>query len=111
VDLTSTLLEKRKIDGAFRRSEAAHAICDTLAAYAAAHGGRYLVYGSVARGAIRHDSDIDLLIDFPEDAQADAWRFAEEACGERGMPHDIRPLSWCKAAFLERILPGAMVLK
>ncbi|WP_376100065.1 nucleotidyltransferase family protein [Roseomonas sp. CCTCC AB2023176] len=29
-------------------------------------GGRYLLFGSAARGEMRHDSDVDILLDFPD---------------------------------------------
>ncbi len=46
------------------------------------HGGRYLLYGSLARGEARRDSDVDLLVDFPAEFEAEAWRQAEDACAE-----------------------------
>lgn len=79
-----------------------------LAAYGRAEGGRFLLYGSAARGDLRYDSDIDLLADFPN-ADA-ACRFAEEACWDRGLSPDVRPLSWCSAGFLQRIRPDMVVL-
>jgi tRNA nucleotidyltransferase (CCA-adding enzyme) len=60
-----------------------------LAAYAASRGGRYLLYGSAARGTMRHDSDVDILADFPPEAIDDAWVFAEEARWR-----DRRPLAY-----------------
>ncbi len=81
-----------------------------LAAYARAHGGRFLLYGSAASGDLRHDSDVDLLVDFPEAAASDAWRFAEEACWRLGLEPDIRPLAWCRPGFVERIRPQAVAL-
>jgi hypothetical protein len=92
------------------RSEAVSAICDDLLTYARRHGGRYIVHESSARNALRHDSDLDLLVDFPEAALADAWRFAEAACGRRDVPFDIMPLSWCSEGFLRRIASTARSL-
>jgi hypothetical protein len=74
-----------------------------LSAYGQAHGGRFLLYGSAARGELRHDSDVDLLVDFAD--VDDACRFAEEACWDRGLSPDLRPLAWCTPGFLERIRP------
>ena len=82
-----------------------------LSDYARAHGGRFLLYGSAARGDLRHDSDIDLLVDFPETAQSAAWAFAEQACWDRGLEPDIRPLAWCSEPFRAHVLPGAVTLE
>ncbi len=74
-----------------------------LSACGHAQGGRFLLYGSAARGDLRYDSYVDLLADFP-DADA-ACRFAEEACWDRGLSPDVRPLTWCTPGFLARIRP------
>ncbi|MGA9865870.1 MAG: nucleotidyltransferase domain-containing protein [Acetobacteraceae bacterium] len=75
----------------------------SLSAYAAAHTGRFLLFGSAARGELRHDSDVDILLDFPEAEQADAWRFAEDECWRLGLDPDVRPLGWCRPAFIARL--------
>lgn len=59
---------------------------------------------------MRHDSDVDLLIDVPVAAEAEAWRFAEEACAAHGLAADIRPLAWCTEGFRAQVMPGARVL-
>jgi hypothetical protein len=81
-----------------------------LADYARAHGGRYLLFGSAARDAPRHNSDIDLLLDFPIEAQSDAWRFAEAACWALDLDPDIRPMPRAESAFLAHIRPHIVVL-
>lgn len=79
-----------------------------LSARARELGGAYLLYGSAARGELRHDSDIDLLLDFPDDdADRRAWDAAEAACSRLKLPHDIRPVRWCSERFLQHVLPGA----
>ncbi|MGP9819793.1 nucleotidyltransferase family protein [Salinarimonas sp. NSM] len=90
---------ERKAREAGRRAAAVAAVSSRLAAFARANGGRYLLYGSAARGAMRHDSDLDLLVDFPAALHADAWRFAEDACARARLPADIRPLAWCSERF------------
>ena len=53
---------------------------EALAAYGRAHGGRFLIYGSAVSGRLHYDSDVDLLVDFPEPQTADAVDFVELAC-------------------------------
>ena len=60
------------------------------------------LYGSAARGTIKYDSDVDLLLDFPDDALTDAWDFAETACWDRELEPDLLPVGWCKGG-----VPGA----
>ena len=81
-----------------------------LAAYAREHGGRYLLFGSAARGDMRYDSDVDILVDFPPDALDDAWNFAERACWDRKLEPDITPFAWCRGRFRERVTPELQVL-
>lgn len=96
-------LAERKAAEIARRREAVRALRERLSAHARARGGRYLLYGSAARDALRYDSDVDLLVDFPEALQSDAWRFAEEAAEALGVPADIRPLAWCSERFLAHV--------
>lgn len=105
-----TILDARKRVEAGRRAGVASVLAERLGPFARAHGGRYLLFGSLARGAVRHDSDVDLLLDFPPEAEAEAWRFAEGTLAEMGMAADIMPMGWCKPAFLAKVLPGAKVL-
>ena len=101
---------ERKAAEAERRQSAVDAMRPVLAAYAREHGGRFLLFGSAARGQMRFDSDVDILVDFPPDALDDAWNFAERACWDRGLEPDITPFSWCKAAFLAHIEPDLEVI-
>ncbi|MBC8129227.1 MAG: nucleotidyltransferase domain-containing protein [Rhizobiaceae bacterium] len=86
----------RKLMEAERRSKAAGSLKTILAAHARRLGGRYLLYGSAAKGTMTFDSDIDLLLDFPDETEAEAWRAAESACVALGMEYDIMPLKWTK---------------
>lgn len=104
-----TLAERKAFERA-RRREAVAALVPVLAAYARAHGGRYLLFGSAARGAMKHDSDVDLLLDFPDQAFGEAWNFAETICWEHGLEADLLPLGGCKPAFLEHIAADLRVL-
>ena len=101
-------LAQRKAAAAAAKADAVDRLRPALAAAAQRLGGRYLLYGSAARGALRHNSDVDLLLDFPGDAAVTAaWDAAEDACAALDLPCDIRPLAWCDARFLQHVLPGA----
>lgn len=99
---------------AARVAEIRHALGllrERLAEYARAHGGRFLLYGSAARDALRYDSDVDLVVDFsPGEAESAAWTFAEETCWDLKLEPDITAVSWCKPAFLERVRKEAVTI-
>jgi predicted nucleotidyltransferase len=103
-------LTERKAAEATRRAAAVAEIAPILAAYAREHGGRFLLFGSAARGQMNFHSDVDLLIDFPDQAFGAAWDFAENACWDRGLDPDLLPFNGCKAAFLDHIAPDIQVL-
>ena len=103
-------IDQRKRDEAGRRDLAVHVLSERLRQYAWSKGGRFLLYGSTARGETRFDSDIDLLLDFPADLEVDAWRFAEEVCAAYGMEADIKPLAWCTPQFAAQVPMQAVVL-
>ena len=73
-------LKEQKAAEAERRLRAVDDLRSALAEYAREHGGRFLLFGSAARGDMRYDSDVDILVDFPPDTLDDAWNFAERAC-------------------------------
>ena len=103
-------LPERKAAEAARRRAAVAALLPALLAYARAHGGRFLLFGSAARGTVKYDSDVDLLLDFPAEALDGAWGFAETACWDRGLEPDVLPYGGCKQAFLDHIAPDLKVL-
>lgn len=43
-----------------------------LSNYSRHHGGEYVLFGSVARGEARFDSDVDILVDFPSESEREA---------------------------------------
>jgi predicted nucleotidyltransferase len=98
-------LAERKAREAERRQRAVAELRSALAAYALERSGQFLLFGSAARGDMRYDSDVDILVDFPADALDDAWNFAERACWDRHLEPDIIPFFWCKGRFLARIAP------
>jgi predicted nucleotidyltransferase len=104
-----TLTEHKQAEAA-RRQAAVAALVPVLSDYARARGGRFLLFGSAARGAMTFRSDVDLLLDFPPDAVSAAWVFAETACWDRGLEPDILTFAGCKKAFLDHIAPDVRVL-
>ena len=103
-------LTERKAAEAVRRAEAVETLVPMLSDYARTHGGRYLLFGSAARGTMKYDSDVDILLDFPADAFGDAWNFAETACWDRNLEPDLLPYRWCKQPFLDHVTPDFRVL-
>lgn len=104
-------LAERKADAAAAKAAALERLRPALAEAARGLGGRFLLYGSAAQGRLRYDSDVDLLLDFPDDAATTAaWDAAERECANLGLQCDARPLAWCSAGFLQHVLPGAAPL-
>jgi hypothetical protein len=107
---TVTTLREQKAAEADRRRCAVVALKVDLAAYARAHDGRFLLFGSAARGEMRYNSDVDLLAEFSRADIDDAWVFAEDACRRHGLTPDIRPKSWCGPAFLDHVQADVEVI-
>ena len=103
-------LDRRKSAEAERRNRAADFIAARLTDFAREKGGRYILFGSLARRDARFDSDVDMLLDFPPESEAEAWRLAESVCAELDMVSDIKPLGWCTPDFAARIMAGARVI-
>ncbi|MBN8927064.1 MAG: hypothetical protein BGO51_09885 [Rhodospirillales bacterium 69-11] len=103
-------LAERKAKEADRRRRAVADLRGVLADYARREGGRFLLFGSAARGTMRYDSDVDILVDFPDERERAAWRFAEQACWDRDLDVDIMPYGWCKPDFLAHVAPDLQVL-
>ncbi len=94
---------ERKSEEAARRSAAVDAVVAELRDHARRLGGRYILHGSAARGAMRYDSDVDLILDFPSATEGEAWRLAETACDRHRLPCDILPLAMIEGRFRSRI--------
>jgi predicted nucleotidyltransferase len=103
-------IDRRKHDEARRLADVPTLLKSRLGEFARTHGGRYVLYGSLARGEARHDSDVDLLVDFPEEFEAEAWRLAEDLCFEMKIKLDIKPLGWCTETFRAKVLPTAKII-
>ena len=110
-DPTLRTLADRKADAVAAKAAALDLLRPVLEGHARRLGGRFLLYGSAARGELRHGSDIDLLLDFPDhSATTAAWDAAEQACAKLHLDCDIRPLAWCGARFLNYVMPCAVPL-
>ena len=105
-----TVAQRGEIE-ASRRAEAAKLACVSLSEHARRLGGRYILYGSAARGTMGRESDMDILLDFPSGSEAEAWRAAEAVCREHDMPHDIMPMAWTEPRFVEKVLQEGIVLE
>lgn len=103
-------LPERKTREAARRTEAAERIALKLQTYAREKGGRYFLFGSAARNEMKFDSDIDVLVDFPENLMRDAMNAAEDFCEAEGLPCDVLPFETRSRSFLDRVLPTAREL-
>lgn len=105
-----TLAERRAAEVAAKVA-AVDELRRTLGERAREIGGRYVLYGSAARGELRWNSDVDLLLDFPDgDATTAAWDFAEDECARLGLDCDIRSIVMCEQRFLDHVLPEAKSL-
>lgn len=104
-----TLWEREALTAAARMA-AADRIIVALQVYARQNSGRFIVFGSATRRKMRHDSDIDILIDFPAEMTSAARNFAEDLCIAAHLPADIFPITTHSAAFLGRVMPDALIL-
>jgi predicted nucleotidyltransferase len=97
---------ERKARKAARKKEAVRAVIERLRAFVGESGsaGRFVVFGSAVSGPIRYDSDFDVIIDFPADREAEAWRAVEDACDEWDIEPDILTVATTTPAFLEKIM-------
>ncbi len=105
-----TLTEQKRAHVAAMRQGFA-TLCEALRSYARARGGRFIVFGSAAEDRLRFDSDIDILVDFPETSTSEARRFAEGECRRLGLTPDVRPALYCKPEFVARVLKDGLVLE
>lgn len=101
---------ERKATEAARRRQASDAVVDALRGFAFREGGGFVVFGSYVTGAMRYDSDLDVLIDFPSERAGAAWHFIEEVCADHGIPPDIHDAGTCRPAFLERVRARGVTL-
>ena len=103
-------IAERKTREATRRRLASIAIMDELRTFAIGQQGRFVVFGSVAENRMSFDSDLDVLIDFPQAGESAAVAFVEEVCRARNLPVDILLGSQASEGFLARISGHAVTL-
>ena|SRR5258708_38488129 len=96
-------VSERKARETERLRKAADSILTELTRYAAIHHGRYLVFGSVVTGAIHPDSDFDVVVDFPQEAERAAIDEVETVCAKYGMDADVHSTKTSGPNFLKRI--------
>jgi predicted nucleotidyltransferase len=104
-------LEERKAREADRLRKSALAAMDDLRRFASEQGGRFLIFGSAAKGNLKYDSDFDVLIDFPLEREASAWDWTEEVCRTHRLKADIHSVASAAATFVERVRREAIVLE
>jgi predicted nucleotidyltransferase len=104
-----TIAERKSREAARRRAAAANVILE-LKRYADEHRGRFLVFGSVAEDRIGPDSDFDVIVDFPADAENPAVESVEEICSRYRIPADVHAMSVTRAAFFDRISGRTLVI-
>lgn len=93
----------RKAAERARRIRAAEAMVAEMRAYASRKGGRLWVFGSFVTGRMSHDSDLDVMIDFPPAGRQAAWGFLEDLSAEHGLALDIFERATTKPAFVARV--------
>jgi len=94
----------REVQAGFARERLrkCHALLETLKTYPD-KSGRFILYGSLARGAARPTSDLDMLVDFPLAGEAAAFAFLEDACANLAIDADIRAVRHCSEKFMAHI--------
>lgn len=78
--------------------------------YARETGGRFVVFGSFVPGAMRHDGDLDILIDFEAGKAPEAWRFVEDLCAAHAIEPDLKDVISTKPDFVAKAARSGIVL-
>ena len=81
-----------------------------LTAYAREHGGRFIRYGSTAKGRMMQHSDVDIIADFPDEASLAAASFAESLCYDKNMKPDVSASAYVSDRFKSKVVEEAVVL-
>ena len=103
-------LAMRRADDMARKQAAAASACAALSDYAQANGGLFAVFGSFARGDFGPDSDLDILVAFPDGSDRDACRAAEAICHRVGLRPDVHLGSDASEGLLMRVRRDGRVL-
>jgi predicted nucleotidyltransferase len=96
-------VNERKDRERARRLAAADVVMAKLRAFGAERGGTFLIFGSAAEGRMKFDSDLDVVVDFPAEREAEAVDFVEDTCRKQNIPADIHVKSGASSRFLDRI--------
>jgi hypothetical protein len=102
--LSTVTIKERQSRGRERLCRAVPLVRQALHDYARQRGGRFIIFGSVARDEARYDSDMDIAVDFPAPLETAAWYFAEQLCIEHGITPDIHALDDLRSEIRERAL-------
>lgn len=103
-------LAERKNSAVRRLKTAADGAVRDLRDYAGKHQGRFVVFGSYVKDALRFDSDLDVLVDFPDDRADAAWTFAEDIAARFAIPVDLHDARTSKAVFVEAVMSKGLCL-
>jgi predicted nucleotidyltransferase len=103
-------LKQRRADQLARMRTAIAQLERELRDFARSRGGRFVIFGSVARGEFEPDSDVDIVADFAPLDQLDAELAAERLCHSLGLQPDVRAPGDCSAELTDRIRRDGKVL-
>ena len=109
--MPSALDEREKATRVQAIRDGVRDLMPALTTYARQHDGRFVLFGSTASGDVRYDSDVDILVDFPLEAELDAWLFAEAQCFARGLRPDIHVKAWRTDRFVARVEHEGRILQ
>lgn len=103
-------LTERKSRAIARLKAGFESATTSLAAYAATRGGRFVIFGSFARGDIHFDSDCDVMVDFPTNLARDARAAAETILREHGLKPDAYLAAEVSDSLMLRVRRDGVVL-
>jgi predicted nucleotidyltransferase len=93
----------RRAETRARLLSAVRRLSHDLSKYADGTSGAFYLFGSFVRGDYADESDVDILVDFPERLRAEAMDFAETACLRYELKADVRPSQWVTRRFADRV--------
>lgn len=104
-----TVAERKALETS-RRVCAAGSIVEAMRTYARAQGGRFIVFGSFVDGRMKHDSDLDIMIDVDASNRRSAWEFLESLASRFDLPVDLFDRSTTRDSFVQRVEKTGLVL-
>lgn len=109
MDAIITIAERKARATARRRASIERVVAE-LRDYAARQSGRFLIFGSAAKGLVGEHSDLDVIVDFPPSEQRKALDFLEDACLRHGVPCDPQGMPRDDSEFHQRVCDHAVIL-